>query len=209
MLFAILAGLLILSLFVLLWPVWRNDDLPLKDRQIFMGGVAAFFFIAGFALYFQAGAPDIVPMLAERETRIASLKASILKNSEEVKANPNNLGAWVELGKVFMESGQYDAAANAFRHAVTLSGGNPVLIMAYAGAQIAQADGKITDDAKKGLEMVLEQTPDNPEARYFMAVRMLQDGRQQEAMQSMRDLYHSLPDNSPLKGMIDKQIGRK
>jgi cytochrome c-type biogenesis protein CcmH/NrfG len=84
-----------------------------------------------------------------------------------------------------------------------------VLILAYTKAQVMQADGKVTDEAKKGLEIVLMIQPENPDARYFMALRKLQDGQTSEAMGDMKALYKSLPADSPLKATIDRQIGRK
>ena len=109
----------------------------------------------------------------------------------------------------FMETSQFSAAANAYKQAVLLSGGNPVFIMAYSRALIMEADGEVTDDAKKSLDIVLVLQPENEEARYFMAVRKLQSGNSREAMTEMKELYKSLADGSPLKAMIDRQIGRQ
>ena len=56
--------------------------------------------------------------------------------------------------------------------------------------------------------MVLLQQPENAEARYYLTVRKLQDGKTEEAMKDMKTLYHSLPADSALKDMINRQIGR-
>lgn len=199
-LYFLLAVILLVTLAILLWPV--------RQQKHFCRAVIAIFFIGGFGLYYALGAPEMIPLLAQREEKIAALKTEIIKNSEAVKADPKNLAAWVALGQSFIETNQYDAAANAFKQSVLLSGGDPVLIFSYAKALILTADGKVTDAAKKSLEMVLLQQPDNPEARYWLIVRQLQDGHTQDAMKVMKKLYRSLPDDAPLRKMIDKQIGR-
>jgi cytochrome c-type biogenesis protein CcmH len=201
MLYIIFTILLILALGVLLWPVRQHKRLVL--------GISLLFFAGAFGIYSLVGSPEIIPLLQERQARLAVLKEIILRDSEAVKVDPKNLKAWIELGQSFAETGQYGAAANAFKQSVLLSGGDPALIMAYAKAMILDADGKVSDHAKKSLEMVLIQQPDNFEARYFVAVRKLQEGKTEEAMKEMKALYHSLPEDSPLKAMIDRQIGRQ
>jgi cytochrome c-type biogenesis protein CcmH/NrfG len=200
MIYILFILLLIIVLALLLWPV--RQDVP------FCASVGGLSFIAVFAFYGFAGSPQILPLLEERDSRIAALKTSMRTNSEIVKSDPKNLRAWVALGQDFLETGQWEAAVNALKQAVTLSNGDPKLILAYAKAQILVAEGKVTDEAKKSLQMVLVQDKENEDARYYLAVRQLQDGNTKEAMKSMKSLYQSLPETSPLKTVIDKQIGK-
>lgn len=200
MLYPVLILILAIALAVTLWPAR-------KQRQ-FCLAVTAAALLGTFGIYYKVGAPDIVPMLAKREARLAELKTSITANEQKVKADPKNLQGWIELGSDFMETGQYGASANAFKQAVLISRGNPILILAYAKAMIAEDDGKVSDKAKTSLEMVLLQDGENAEAKYFLTLRKLQDGKNAEAMKDMKALYRSLPDDSPLKAQIDRMIGR-
>lgn len=199
-LYPVLALILLAVLGVLLWP--------LRREKLFVIATGLFFFIAGFGLYFIVGAPRVVPLMAVRAEKMEAIKTAMLEHSAAVKANPKNLEAWVTLGQAFVETGQYAAAANAFKQAVLLSKGDPKLIMAYAKSLIMEDGGSVSDPAKKSLEMVLLQEPGHEEARYFLAVRKLQDGKTQEAMQEMKSLYRSLPNDSPLRETIDRQIGK-
>jgi cytochrome c-type biogenesis protein CcmH len=201
MLYALFILLIAATLAILLWPA--------REHKTFCACVGITFFIGAFALYGFTGSPWVLPLLAARDARTESLKASMQNNSAIVKADPKNLAAWVELGKDFMDTGQWEAAVNALKQAVVLSNGNPQLILAYAKAMILVADGKVSDDAKKSLKMVLLQDPKNEEARYYLAVRQLQDGNTKDAMKEMKALYASLPANSPLKAMMDRQIGKR
>jgi cytochrome c-type biogenesis protein CcmH len=198
----IILALVALAAFALLCHM-----LPLGRPQRWLAAILLTLSSLGF--YHMAGTPEIVPLMAEREVKLAELSQSITTHSAAVKKDPGDLRAWVQLGDDFMQTGQYAAAANAYKQTVLISQGNPVLIMAYARALIATADGTVTDDAKRSLDMVLKLEPEHAEARYFQAVRLLQQGQTQEAMASMKALYGSLSEDSPVRSMIDRQIGRK
>lgn len=200
MLYSSLLVVLLLVLAVLLWPA--------RAHRRFVLAAAAVITLFACGLYAYVGAPQVVPLLEERQVRLGELKALIVEHSEKVKQNPKALESWIALGQAFGETGQYGAAANAFKQAVVLSHGEPQLILAYARSEILEAEGKVTDSAKKSLQMVVLQEPQNPEARYWLIVRKLQDGNAQEAMPEMKALYKTLPEGSPLKSMIDRQIGR-
>lgn len=208
----ILSGISFAFISALLMPLCKARDISTRQKRIFSLVVAAVFMVGSLALYKHLGAPEILPLLAKREIRLALLKIDIEKNARAIKENPQNLKPWVDMGDDFMETGQYLAAKNAFKQAVLLSAGNPIIIMAYARAIIAGDDGKVSEEAEKSLKIVLlltkEDAAQNEEARYFMAVRKLQTGDTANAMKEMKALYKSLPEKSPVKAMINRQIGR-
>ena len=192
--------ILVLILGILLWPVRAQKQL--------CAIISVVFIVSAFGIYALVGTPQIVPLMAAHDEKMATLKTSILAHSEAVKINPKDISAWLLLGGDFMEAGQYGKAANAFKQAVLLSNGDPIAILAYAEAMIFEAEGKVSDSAKKSLDMVLLQDAKNSQARYYSAVYELQQGNTEKAMKMMKALYHSLPDDSPLKVAIDRQIGR-
>lgn len=202
------AILLLAVLTFLFAPLWQSDA-PKKQLLYFTVIIGTVFFIGGFGLYEMFGAPEIVPLLAARQQEMDRLKDDIVSNSERARVNSKDLAAWVKLGEDFMETGQFDAAANAFRQAVVLSKGNPALIIAYARAQIEAAGGKVTPEAKKTLEMALLLQPKNEMARYYMIVWQLQNGEQGQAMEAMKKFYATLPKDSPVRKMIDAEIGKQ
>lgn len=202
-LYSVFVITILLLVGILLIPVWVAKDISKNQKHISAFG-GAFFFIAGaFFLYSQFGTPEILPLLAEREGKLQLLKEKIVRNSEEIKSNSKNLKAWADLGDSFMETGQFSAAANAYKQCILLSDGNPALIMAYSRALIMEAEGIVTAEAKKSIEMLLSLQPENEEARYYMALYQMQSGDKQKAMVEMKELYKSLSNDSPLKDMID------
>ncbi len=208
MIYSLLALVLGVALYVLLAPLWHSRALEYRVRKRVAGGIVVFFSVGTFGMYAMLGAPRLLPQLEEYHAHMAQLHKDVAQAAQEIQRAPQDLGAWVKLGQTFMEMGQFQNAIGAFKQAVMLSKGNPLVILAYASALISQADGAVTDEAKMSLDMVLLQQPQNPEARYLMAVWMLQNGKTQQAMKAMKELYHSLPENSPVRAMLDKQIGR-
>jgi cytochrome c-type biogenesis protein CcmH len=207
--YIIFTAILALVLGILLFPVLKDKTIPSKSRTRFSMLVVLFFTGGSFVLYNQFGTPEILPLLKEREEKLSELKEKIISNSELVKKDPKNIKAWVDLGDNFTESNQFSAAANAYRQGILITHGNPAIIMAYARSLILAADGTVTPEAKKSLDMLLILEPKNEEARYFQAMHKMQSGDTKNAMQEMKELYKSLPADSPLKDIIDRQIGRK
>ncbi len=202
MIYAIFALLAVCVCAVALSPSWRTH----RNGCIAAGtGCVAL----SLGLYAMLGSPQLLPLLEAHHEKIETIKQSLTTHAQTIKNDPANLPAWVALGQGFAETGQWKQASNAFREAVLLSGGNPKLILAYAKSLIFAEDGKVGERAKQSLEVLLLEEPGNPEARYFLAVRQLQDGNTENAMKAMKALYASLPDDSPVKVMIDRQIGRK
>lgn len=198
-LFFILSVVFLFTVLVLLkFSLNRNSSVLL----------VVYLIVFSFSVYGFVGSPHLIALLEAREIKMAEIKKSILINSDAVKLDPNNLNAWVSLGQAFIETGQFDAAANAFKQSVKLSAGEPKLILAYAKSMIMDEGGKVSDHSKKSLEMVLLQDQKNPEARYWLILRKLEDGDNQNAMQEMKALYRELPEGSALKTMIDRQIGK-
>ena len=201
MLYFFLIVIAVVFLLLVLWPLRR------EPRSIVL--IAGCVLTSCAALYITLGRPDMVPLMEQRNQRLAELRAQIQEDSALVKADAKNVAAWIRLGAAFMETGQFGAAANSFKQAVLLTNGAPEVIMAYAKAMIAGDDGKVSDDSRKSLEMVLLQKPQHQEARYWLIVRRVQDGEGESAMKDLQSLYRSLPDDSPLKAMINRQIGRE
>lgn len=197
--FLLLASILAL----LLWPLWRDGE-RMKAAQLGLG-IA----VSSVLLYGWFGAYKLVPQLEEYHAEMSALREQIIATSEIVKQHPDNLDAWLTLGEAFSDSGDYNAAAHAFKQAVLLSKGHPRIIIAYAEALILQAEGSVTDDANRSIDMALMLDPSLPLARYYKAVWHLQHENTAQAMHMMKQLYAELPEDSSLKKRMKAEIGRE
>lgn len=186
---------------VLLWPLRPK-------RLMFLCGVFCFA-SAALALYAYLGAPLLLPQLAQHRAETAALETRINVAQSALKQDAENIGAWAELGQALMERGAFSQSAEAYKRAVLLSGGHPPLILQYAKAQIFEANGNVTEAARRGLLIVRSADPRNPEAQYFLALADAQDGKPEKAMPVFKKLYRTLPQDSPIRQLLARQIGVK
>ena len=195
LLWKILGAYALLTCVLLLYPL-------LKRGRILSALLIALIIIGGsIGLYSYVGAPLLID-------RMNLIHTTIKERLIAVKANPNDLESWVTLGQAYSDNGNYAAAAEAFKQSVLLSKGDATLITAYAEALILQANGKVTPQAQKSLNIALMINPEQPLARYYQAISLLQQNKPEEAMPMMKKLYNELPETSALKQRMKAQIGR-
>lgn len=187
-----MAGLLGAVLLLLLWGQRTREALA----------VAAFVCVGSVALYALFGSPLLLEHMRDLEEKIE-------ENSLRVQKDPADLESWLIMAQAEFDSGNYKAAAEGFRRAVLVSKGQPRIITAYAEALIFDADGKVTMAAQKSIHIALMLDPQLPLARYYNAVWLLQNGKQEQAMAEMKKLYAELPDDSKLKKRMNAEIGRE
>lgn len=202
--------ILFLTLFIitcglLAWLLWPN--IRAKQHR-FCARISACVVVLAAALYLYVGAPRVIAPLSVHNAFVK--KATDIKNVylPIVAEKPNDLEARLFLGQAYFDLGAFTESAAQFKQAVLLSKGEPRIIMAYAEALIMQENGVVSAVSKKSIDIALMIDPKLPLARYYKAVWLLQEGKQEEAMAMMKALYAELPDDSSLKKRINAQIGR-
>ena len=117
---------------------------PLKGRGVLAGAIALFLLGVGGGTYWMLGQPYLAWRSAQGvDTRdINGLIALLIKR---VRTAPDDLQAWVYLGRAYMSAGDAGDAAKAYARAVTLANnsGHPDagLDTLYGEALVAQANG--------------------------------------------------------------------
>ncbi|MDE2517214.1 MAG: tetratricopeptide repeat protein, partial [Rhodospirillales bacterium] len=76
----------------------------------------------------------------------------------------------------------------------------------HAEMLVMQANGTVTPVAEQAFKAVLVATPDNPAARYYLALARMQAGEPKRAIEGFQALLAILPSDSPLRGQIGAQI---
>lgn len=192
---ALLAALTFAATWWLVRPLPRRQAVP----------AALLFFIGGLGLYLWLGSPQLPRMLAEYRAREAAMASEIAALERAAREQPETLEHWVKLAEAHNSLQRYGLAAEAYKKAVLLSGGEPNVIFAYARALILSEGGRITPEAKKSLEMVLLQWPGHPESRYFLALERQQAGDKAGAEKEFKALARELPEEHPLHAMIKER----
>jgi cytochrome c-type biogenesis protein CcmH len=188
------------------WPWLRNPHS--RDKAIMLSMTAVFL---SMSLYLWLGSPFALDRIHAQQsfnrdvtTRITTLSQSLQQASQP--NSPERAGEWVELGSAYMQAELYVKAADAFRHAVLASEGEPHVILAYGKAQMLAADGKVTEDAKKAFEMAGDLLPDNPEPLFLLAVGKMQEGDREGGRKLFEKLLPLLPEGAPLRKRILHQM---
>lgn len=184
------------SLF-LLRPLYRSSDLNPTHRRTLIALLLLLFIPGSLAFYSVVGSPRIIEVLDERTVTIAQAeqKAAIL--AVQTSTQPDQPELWAQLGLALLEAERYGDAVEALRKAVIRSKGDASIIMLYAKAQITASGGKVTDDAKEALDMVLLQDASNLEARYLIALYHVDKHENESARMMLDGLLADLPENIP------------
>jgi cytochrome c-type biogenesis protein CcmH len=193
---------------------------PPEPRQRRGGLVFAFLAIVvvptgAFGLYLSLGTPGIPdqPWAAGNTPApvaagAATMETAVASLVERLRANPDNADGWILLGRSYVTMDRYAEAAEAFRRALRLNGADPDLAAAYGEALVAAAGGQVTPNARQAFQSAFDAAPDNPKARYYLALHRAQQGDLNGALQGWVDLAAIAPADVPWLPIVHQQITR-
>ena len=180
----------------------------MKGRSVLAAALALFLLGIGGGTYWMLGQPYLAWRSAQgTETRdVNGLIALLIKR---VRAQPDDLQAWVYLGRAYMGMGDAGDAAKAYARAVTLANrsGHPDagLDTLYGEALVAQANGEVGAEAEAAFRAALKLDPKEQAARYFIAQAQAARGDKAGALTILNELLAETPDKSPLhQTLIDR-----
>jgi len=158
-------------------------------------------------LYAWLGAPGVPDQpLAERvveqrqqQAQAGDMESRIAELAEKVKQDPENLDQWFLLGRSYGFVGRYGEAAEAYRRAVELSDNDPRILSTYAEALVLANGNKVTTTAHLAFVEVNRAIPDEPRARYYLA---LYDAQQQDYQAALDKWLALLADSPPDAGWV-------
>ncbi len=163
-----------------------------RGRTVTAVVAAAIMPLAAFVVYMELGSPGFrdVPLAGrERPTpapaqtaAMPDVETMIARLVERVEANPDELEAWLRLGRAYGMTERPALAVEALSRAMELSGGRPDVAAEYGEALVLQHGGEIGPDARAAFRKALEGDPKDPRSRYYLAAAAAQDGEWQAAL---------------------------
>lgn len=170
--------------------------------------------LASLGLYADLGSPgepsrplasrDIPAERAALQTGNADSLIQQLVDS--LSKQPDNLEGWMLLARTLTEVGRYREAAETYMKATIVA---PTTAGLYVGAGenfYFAADGNVDVKAKEAFDKALELAPDNPGARYYLALFAAQNGQEKEALGSWRKLYEESEADAPYMPVLKRRI---
>lgn len=175
------------------------DQRALPWVAIAIAGVVA---LAATGLYARIGHPDLPaaqtlaanpPQANETGHPIADVSAMIAQLEAKMRTNPNDPEGWRMLGWSYSAVGRSGDAAEAYARAAALSPKNADYPSAEGDALVSAAQGQVTPAALAAFQAALKLAPDDPRARYYMALYEDQQGKHDQAMADWIALIKSAP----------------
>lgn len=162
--------------------------------------------VAAFGLYFLLGNPMSLVAIAEAQENPAAAAAAkgehdimkmIQKVEEKTKTDPNNLEAWVMLGKTYAAVGHWPEALHAYEKAMKLKADMPAVMTGYAEALAISNDRVLKGKPIELILQALEKDPDDMKGLELAGIYNFQEKNFGQAAYYMKHLYKLLPPESP------------
>ena len=183
---------------------------PLRFRSAAMLAVSILISLAAVSLYLVYGSPGTPDQpLAARltdPTNEQDLAAIIARVEARLRAHPEEGEGWDAVGPVYMGTGRYVDAADAYTKAIKLLGESPKRLAGRGQALVLASNGVVSEDARRSLERALALDGSLLEPRILLAIAKEQDGRFQDAIDDWRALLDRADPSAPWRQMVEQRM---
>jgi cytochrome c-type biogenesis protein CcmH len=149
------------------------------------------------ALYLSLGSPEIPAMpLASRlnaPPEQHSTEAMVAQVEAYLESNPENGNGWEVLAPIYLRFGRYQDAVKAWRNTIRLLGATADREAYLGEALVAEANSRVTPEAKAAFERAVAIDPKVISARFYLGLAAEQDGQREQAVKIWNDLIATAP----------------
>jgi len=205
----LIIGLIVVALLAIGFaalPVWQEK--ALKGRYLLIGAIALALLGVGGGTYWMLGQPYLAWRSAQGvQTRdVGGLIALLIRR---VRQAPEDIQAWIYLGRGYMGAGDAGDAAKAYARAVAIANhaGHPDagLDAIYGEALVSAQGGQVSDEAAQAFRAALKLDPKEPASRFFLGDALAAHGDKTAALALWNGLLAEAPANSPLhQALVDR-----
>lgn len=176
---------------------------------------------AGLGLYAAIGRPDLpdLPLAArdlEGETRsvaadegggpVPSVEEMVARLEARLEERPDDLEGWLMLGRSSMVLGRWQRAAEAYERAKVLEPGLRGVDAARGEALVMAAEGIVSPAARAAFEAELARNPEDPRARFYLALAAEQAGESERALEGYLALGRASAPDAPWLPHLRRRI---
>ncbi|ANL65048.1 cytochrome-c-type biogenesis protein CcmI/CycH 1 [Rhizobium phaseoli] len=183
---------------------------PARHHRVAEAFVLLILPVLGLCLYLTMGRPDLPaqPLEARLENPGNDVAVLIAKAERHLAENPDDGKGWDVLAPIYFRTMRVNDAQLAYRNAIRLLGPSPIRLDGLAETLMAVSDGVVTEEARQALEQSLALEPDNPRARFYVALSMEQAGRTDEARLAFEALAQQSPADAPWLPLVNEHIAK-
>ncbi len=157
--------------------------------------------LAALGLYLQYGSPQLPDQPRAERLATANVEADlevlIAKTEEHLQKNPNDAQGWAVIAPVYLRSGKFSEARQAFANALAQFPDSVELMVGWAEASIFANDGRVSEEVEKVLRRVNLAKPEMLQPYYYLAMAMGQKGQINEALGAWNALLKNADPNAP------------
>ena len=161
----------------------------------------------GLGLYLRVGSPDYHDMpLASRDAPSQNIVAVVEKVESHLATHPDDGRGFELIAPIYLQLGRFGDAARAYTQTIRLKGETADRDVALGQALLLEADGVVTEEARKALDAALKLDPGLPQARFYKGVAADQDGNTAEARAIWQDIVAQAPADAPYVGAVRRRL---
>ncbi|AIC26522.1 cytochrome-c-type biogenesis protein CcmI 1 [Rhizobium etli bv. phaseoli str. IE4803] len=183
---------------------------PARHHRVTEAFVLLILPVLGLCLYVTMGRPGLPsqPLEARLENPGNDVAVLIAKAERHLAENPDDGKGWDVLAPIYVRTMRLNDAAVAYRNAIRLLGPSPIRLDGLAETLMAVSEGVVTEEARQALEQSLTLEPNNPRARFYIALSMEQAGRADEARRAFEALAQQSPADAPWLPLVNEHIAK-
>ena len=137
---------------------------------------------------------------------VAALDEPVERLAARLESEPDDLDGWLLLGRSYVVLQRYGEAAHALRQAAALSGGDPAVLAMLGEAIVWANDGMVVPEAVGVFRQVLDARPQDPAARFHLALALAQAGEVREGYDMWLALAADTPADAAWRGDLEELI---
>ena len=187
------------------WASWRRRALALA-LGLCVPALAA-------GIYASLGTPGLPGRPFAESARpvedpaaVAAFREPVERLAARLESEPDDLEGWLLLGRSHLVLQRFPEAADAFRRAAALAGGDPEILSMLGETVVWASDGVVVPEAVQAFQRVLAAMPEDPAARFHLALARAQAGAVREAYDMWRALAADTPADAPWRGDLEDLI---
>ncbi len=165
----------------------------------------------GLCLYLTVGTPGLPsqPLSARLENPGNDMAILVAKAERHLDEHPEDGKGWDVLAPIYFKSMRVGDAELAYRNAIRLLGPSPERLDGLAETLMAVSQGVVTAEASDVLKQSLALQPDNPRAKFYLALAFEQAGKASEAKAAFEALAKASPADAPWLPIVNEHIAKK